>query len=94
MAAYLIGELEVHDPAALDAYRAKAIPLVERHGGRPLALDATPVALEGRRPDSMIVIAFPDRAAIEALFASADYAPLARQRRAAARCRMIIVDGL
>jgi uncharacterized protein (DUF1330 family) len=94
MAAYLIGDLEIFDLEQIQDYRAKALPLVERFGGKALALDATPLDLENWSSGNMILIEFPDRQSIEALFASEEYAPLARQRQAASRSRLIAVDGL
>lgn len=94
MAAYLVGDLEIFDAASIAEYRAKALPLVERFGGRALALDGAPLNLEDWKSGSMVILEFPSRRAIEELFASDDYAPLARQRQAASRSRMIAVSGL
>lgn len=95
MPAYLIGDLEIFDEAGFAAYRAAALEVVRGFGGRAIAVDKAPISLEGPwESRDMIVIEFPDIEAIRALFASADYAPLARQRQAAARSRLIAVRGL
>ncbi|MBB5712474.1 DUF1330 domain-containing protein [Sphingomonas xinjiangensis] len=94
MTAYLIGDLEIFDLEQIQDYRAKALPLVERFGGKALALDATPLDLENWQSGNMILLEFPDRQSIEALFASPEYAPLAKQRQAASKSRLIAIDGL
>ncbi|WP_342250959.1 DUF1330 domain-containing protein [Sphingomonas sp. OTU376] len=94
MPAYLIGDLDIFDMDQIQDYRAKALPLVERFGGKALALDASPVDIEQWSSRNIVLIEFPDIASIKALFASADYAPLAKQRQAASRSRLIAVQGL
>lgn len=94
MTAYLVGDLEIFDAAAIADYRTKALPLVERFGGKALALDGAPLDLESWRSSSLVILEFPSRQAIEDLFASPEYAPLARQRQGASRSRMIAVSGL
>lgn len=94
MPAYLIGDLDIFDMSKIEDYRAQALPLVERFGGKALALDAAPVELEHWTSGNIVLIEFPDRASIEALFASEEYAPLAKQRQAASRSRLIAVEGL
>lgn len=42
----------------------------------------------------MILLELPDRKSIENLFASADYAPLAGQRKSAAASRLIAINPL
>jgi uncharacterized protein (DUF1330 family) len=94
MPAYLIGDLDIHDEAAFAAYRAAALEVVRRFGGRTIAIDKAPLSLEGGWSSrDMIVIEFPDMDAIRALFASPDYAPLIEARQAAARSRLIAVQG-
>lgn len=94
MTAYLIGDLEIFDVPTIEDYRAKALPLVEKFGGRALALDSVPLELENWKSGNVILLEFPDRKAIERLFASEEYAPLAAQRQSAAKSRLIAIDAL
>jgi uncharacterized protein (DUF1330 family) len=94
MTAYLIGDLDIFDMPTIEDYRAKALPLVEKFGGRALSLDQSPQELENWKSGNMILLEFPDRKAIEDLFASEDYAPLATQRQSAANSRLIAIDAL
>ena len=92
MSAYLVVDLDIHDPEAIADYRSKALPLVANAGGRLIALDDAPLGLEGWQASNMLII--PDMDAIRGLFASAEYAPLARQRQAAAGSRIIALQGV
>lgn len=94
MSAYLVVDLDIHDSGAIEDYRAKALPLVAKAGGRLLALDEAPLELEGWKATNMLIIEFPDKDAIRQLFASPEYAPLAAQRQAAAGSRIIAINGV
>jgi uncharacterized protein (DUF1330 family) len=68
--------------------------LVAKAGGRLIALDDAPLELEEWRSTNVLIIEFPDMDAIRGLFASPEYAPLARQRQAAAGSRIIALRGV
>ncbi|MBM3092753.1 DUF1330 domain-containing protein [Ensifer sp. T173] len=94
MSAYLVVDLDIHNPQAIEDYRSKALPLVAKTGGRLISLDAEPLELEGWQATNMLIIEFPDKEAIRQLFSSPEYAPLATQRQAAARSRIIALAGV
>jgi uncharacterized protein (DUF1330 family) len=94
MSAYLVVDLDIHDLEAIANYRSKALPLVAKAGGRLVALDDAPLELEEWRSTNVLIIEFPDMDAIRGLFASPEYAPLARQRQAAAGSRIIALRGV
>ncbi|WP_280171666.1 DUF1330 domain-containing protein [Agrobacterium pusense] len=94
MTAYLVVDLDIHDMTSIEDYRSKALPLVGKAGGRLIALDASPIELEGWESTNMLIIEFPNKEAIRELFASPEYAPLAAQRQAAAKSRIIALDGV
>ncbi|MEK1931813.1 MAG: DUF1330 domain-containing protein [Pararhizobium sp.] len=94
MSAYLVVDLDIHDPEAIADYRSKALPLVANAGGRLIALDDAPLGLEGWQASNMLIIEFPDMEVIRSLFASTEYAPLACQRQAAAGSRIIALRGV
>ncbi|NSZ66109.1 DUF1330 domain-containing protein (plasmid) [Agrobacterium tumefaciens] len=94
MSAYLVVDLDIHDMPSIEDYRSKALPLVAKAGGRLIALDAEPLGLENWESTNILIIEFPDRQAIRQLFASSEYAPLAAQRQAAAKSRIIALDSV
>ena len=94
MAAYVIGEIDVTDPAAYDEYRKQVLATVQRHGGRFLARGGRAEALEGSAPAKRVVmLEFPSYEQALAWYGSAEYAPLIRLRQKASRGRLLLVEG-
>ena len=94
MAAYWIGQHTITDQAKFDHYLRRAIPLIERLGGRYITRIGTHELLDGDwRPDRVVIIEFPDMAAIKALYQSAEYQSLIELRRSAAKDLIIAVEG-
>jgi uncharacterized protein (DUF1330 family) len=94
MAAYVIAEIRVTDPAGYEPYRPLAAASIARHGGRFLARGGTAVLLEGvQAPERVVVIEFPDAAAAERWYQSEEYQAALKIRQAASAGRLILVDG-
>lgn len=97
MPAYLIAEHDILDPVLFEEYRAKVGPLISRFGGTYITRPGSHVVLEAAnavwQPGRVVIIAFPDRAALDAWYASEDYQPLIALRRRACRDMLITLDG-
>jgi len=94
MPAYWIGEHEITDAALFAEYLRRAVPIIERFGGRYLTQAGSHAVLEGDwRPNRVAIIAFPDRAALEAFYRAPEYQPLIALRQRAARDVIIAIDG-
>ncbi|MCC6870481.1 MAG: DUF1330 domain-containing protein [Burkholderiales bacterium] len=95
MTAYLIADIEVHDPVRYDAYRRQVKETIERYGGKFLVAGGPVEILEGdgvvHRP---VVVEFPTMAALERWYHSPEYAPLIALRQAAARGFLYTVTGV
>ena len=95
MTAYLVAAIDVQDEAGYAPYRDAVPALVAAHGGRYLVRGGAMTVQEGNWPGARtVVMAFPDRAAAEAFYASADYQAIIGVRRAASTGSVIIVDGI
>ncbi len=95
MAAYAIVELDVTDPEEFEEYKTKVPATIEAFGGRYLVRGGAAETIEGdRRPGRVVVIEFPDMAALKAWHASDIYAEPKAQRFRAATTRMIAVEGV
>jgi uncharacterized protein (DUF1330 family) len=94
MSAYVIGEVEVHDPQAYQEY-AKGVPAtIAQYGGRYLARGGAVDPKEGGwAPKRVVVLEFPSMAQAQAWYASPEYAPLLAIRLRAAKAKLLIVDG-
>ncbi|MBN8494237.1 MAG: DUF1330 domain-containing protein [Burkholderiales bacterium] len=96
MSAYCLFEnLQVTDPAGLVAYKQRVAPLVERSGGRYVALGGRTERVEGAwSPAFLVMIEFPDFARAQQWYHSPEYGDLKRLRLAAGRYNAVIVEGL
>ena len=79
---YAVAELDITDPAWVEAYVAEVTRLVEAFGGRYLARTAKIERLEGARPAPQVflVIEWPSREAAIEFYESEAYRPH-RERR-------------
>jgi uncharacterized protein (DUF1330 family) len=94
MPAYLIADTHITDHATYDEYERQVLPVIERFGGRFLVRGGQMRVLEGTwEPARLVVIEFPDLAAIEAWYASPEYAPLLALRGPAATDHLVAVEG-
>jgi uncharacterized protein (DUF1330 family) len=94
MAAYVIGEIDVTDPATYDDYRKQVGATVEKFGGRFVVRGGSVQTLEGAwAPKRIVVLEFPSMAQAQKWYRSPEYAPLIKLRQKAARGRLILVEG-
>ena len=94
MSAYLIADVDVHDPDVYAEYRRRVVPLVQKHGGRFIVRGGAHDVLEGDwRPQRLVIIEFPDMAALNAWYGSPEYATLIALRQGVSRGSLIAVEG-
>ena len=92
--AYLIAEVEVHDPDTYAKYRSKTPEAIAKHGGRFLVRGGESDAREGEAPKGrVVVVEFDNMAAAKTFYESADYQPLIPIRQAASNGRLFFVEG-
>lgn len=95
MTAYLIVDVDIHDPVAYETYKTQVPSFIARHGGEYLVRGGGLEVLEGDwQPTRLVLFRFPDRAAVKAFLADPEYAPLATLRHRIADTDMVVVDGL
>lgn len=95
MPAYLITIIErVDDSAAYADYKARVPELVARHGGSYLVRSVDVEVIEGGpAPERVLVLAFPTREDIHAMFDDPDYGAIADLRRSATMGTILVADG-
>lgn len=94
MAAYLIVDLEVKNPAGYDDYRRQVPATLAKYGGRFVVRGGAAETLEGSwAPKRVVVVEFPDMAALKRWYNSADYKPLIALRQAHSAGDVIAVEG-
>ena len=95
MAAYVLAQLDVHDPEGFQRYREKVPATIDRYGGRYLVRGGDITPLEGKpAAPRLVIIEFPDRETAERWYHSADYQAILPLRLRAANGTAIIVDGV
>jgi len=93
--AYLIANYLVKDPALLGTYVAQAAPVLQRFGGKIIALNPQVAPLEGNPQPSFIIIQFPSLADAKGFYESPEYAPVKPLRlHATANGFLFILEGL
>jgi uncharacterized protein (DUF1330 family) len=95
MAAYVIVETDVTDPAQYEQYKAASPAAIEAGGGRFLARGGELTVLEGDwQPTRLVVLEFEDVAAARDWYRSEVYQQAKKLRDGAARLRMVAVQGV
>jgi uncharacterized protein (DUF1330 family) len=93
MNAYVIGEIEVTNPAVYDDYRKQVLATVTKFGGRFLARGGKAEALEGAAPKRIVVLEFPSYDQAQKWYRSPEYAPLITLRQKGSKGRLLLVEG-
>lgn len=92
--AYLIANIEVQHPAPFALYRDQVAPLIERYGGKYLVRGGAVTDVEGLPGlNRVVVLEFPDMAALKHFYHSADYAPLIALRQSCTVSNVALVEG-
>jgi uncharacterized protein (DUF1330 family) len=95
MPAYLISQIEVHDPKGYEEYRKLVGPSLAKYGGKFVARGGRIDVLEGNwSPKRVVVCEFESLERAREWYESAEYKPAMDIRQKTASARIIVVDGL
>lgn len=95
MAAYLIVNINVKDPAAYEQYKAAVPALIRKHGGQYLVRGGNCEVLEGAwRPQRLILFQFPDMESIRSFDRDPEYQPWKALRQRVAETELVAVAGV
>jgi uncharacterized protein (DUF1330 family) len=95
MAAYVVADIEVTDPATYEGYKSAVGATIAAFGGRYLARAGHTEVLEGAwQPRRLVILEFPSLAQARAWYGSPEYAPLLARRKAASQSNLVITEGL
>ena len=94
MTAYVLGEIDVTDPATYDDYRKKVGATLDKYGGRFMARGGRAEVLEGGGAvKRVVVLEFPSYEQALKWYRSPEYAPLITLRQKASKGRLVLVEG-
>ena len=94
MAAYVIGDVEVIDPATFKEYRNRVGATVEQYGGKFVVRGGRMNPKEGDwQPRHLLMLEFPSFEDAERWYNSPEYKPLIAIREKSATTQLIIAEG-
>ena len=95
MPAYLLLDIDIHDPEKYEIYKREVPAFVAKHGGVYLSRGGAHEVIEGDwAPTRLVLFRFPDRKSIHDLFADPDYQYLKAIRHEAATSDLVAFDGI
>lgn len=95
MSAYVIVDINVHEPVEYEEYRRTAAPTLTPYGGRYIVRGGATRVLEGAwTPHRLVVLAFPSMERALAWWDSPEYRPVRAIRQRTTATSMILVEGI
>lgn len=92
---FIVDVLEVTDRAKMEEYRGRVGASVGGYGGRYLAAGGEFEVIEGEwAPTFPVLLEFPSMERARQWYDSEDYREVKALRLAAARCNVVLVDGV
>ena len=96
MPAYVIGQLDIHDPEAYQEYLDGFLPSFQRHGGELLATSSAEThVMEGSwASPKTVIMRFPSLADANAWHNDPEYVQLAKIRHRTASTNLVVIEGI
>lgn len=95
MAAYCIFQVTVNDPTRYAEYAKHTPRIINKFGGKMIVRGGDMEVLEGQaQGQRVVVIEFPDRAAVKAFYSSPEYQTILKIRQPVSVANGIVVDGV
>jgi len=95
MTAYVIVDIDVHDPAGYDEYKKLAPAAVELYGGKYIARGGKTETLEGDwTPTRLVILQFEDSEQAKKWLNSPEYSEAKKMRHQTANSKMVVIEGL
>jgi uncharacterized protein (DUF1330 family) len=94
MPAYIITEVEIHNPKEYENYRTMVPASLEKYQGKFIVRGGKKEPLEGDwNPERIVVLEFPSLELAKAWWASPEYAPAKALRQRTSNAKMIVIEG-
>ena len=95
MPAYVVVDIQVHDPEGYEEYKRLAPPSIAAHGGRYLARGGRTDVLEGDwSPSRLVILQFDDLDQARKWLHSAEYGAARALRHKTATTSMVVIEGI
>jgi uncharacterized protein (DUF1330 family) len=94
MPAYIIVDVEIHDPVQYEDYKKLTPISLAKYQGKFIVRGGKTETLEGGwSPQRIVVLEFPNAELAKAWWSSEEYAPAKALRQRTAKTKMILVEG-
>jgi uncharacterized protein (DUF1330 family) len=94
MATYVVGDIQITDPAAYQTHVPRALATIARFGGRVIAGGGKVDLLEGGpMPERIFIIEFPTTDAARSWYRSEEYQAALQTRLSASHGRVFLIEG-
>ena len=95
MSAYIVADLVVKDPETFSGYGSQVSDIVTKYGGKFIVRGGEIDNIEGDWDITrLVILEFPDRAALRRFWNSEDYQAILPLRLSATDSRIVFVDGV
>lgn len=95
MAAYLVADIDVTDPAQFEEYKKLAPGAIAKYGGRYLIRGGAYEALEGDwKPQRLTIVEFDSMEKAKAFYTSPEYQAAIKVRAGSAKFKALLVQGV
>ena len=95
MPAYIIADVTVTDPAAMEEYRKLVPATLAKYGGRFVVRGGAHQTVEGDwKPNRLVVLEFPSLEQAKRWYDSDEYREPKAMRLRAGRTNLVMVDGI
>jgi uncharacterized protein (DUF1330 family) len=95
MTAYVIVDIDVHDPVGYDEYKKLAPAAVELYGGKYIARGGKTETLEGDwSPSRLVILQFESNEQAKQWLNSPEYSEAKKMRHQTANSKMVVIEGL
>jgi uncharacterized protein (DUF1330 family) len=95
VAAYIIADVTVTDPAAMEEYRKRVPATLTTFGGRFIVRGGAHQTVEGDwKPNRLVVLEFPSMEQAKRWYDSEEYREPKAMRLRAGRTNLVMVDGV
>ena len=95
MTAYVIVDIDVHDPAGYEEYKKLAPSAVAFHGGKYIARGGRTETLEGEwSPTRLVILQFESIEQAKKWLDSEEYRAARQMRHQTAHSNMVVIEGL
>ena len=95
MAAYLVVDIEVTNPAQFEEYKKLAPPAIAKYGGRYIIRGGEYENVEGNwKPQRLTIVEFDSMEKAKAFYTSPEYGAAIKTRAGAANFKALLVKGV